>query len=236
MPAAFIQQREGISLVAGTTVQCSSNLIATAGNHLLLIAFYSSGSAKTVTWPSAWGTVVELGNFFNATDSVGWRWGHVQNCAAASNAGQITLSASVGAAGIRIREVTGIATIGAYLSDNSINRQVNPGTGAGAITAAVTPSTQPAWIDGMSTPLASSNWDTAVSDTSRTRIWDVGGSAFIAKPQDARVTSTSAKTLTWTTSFGTDTYHSLAIAFAEAIGGGARISSMSSQPMIRGPM
>jgi hypothetical protein len=223
---AFVAQREDS---VGTTGENACDLGATytptAGNLIIAVVSYFSATSRTITWPTAWATIEEAGNFHNGTDGAGARWGIFKNvAAAASNASVSFVGGTVDFPGIYIAEWSGLATTGTLIAAPALSRQAAPGTGAGAIAVSATPSVQPAIVFGISWCVgAAANWDTAVSDSGRTRAWDYGGASFGAKPQDARVVSTSAKTLTWTTNTGAETYYSIAMALAEpgAGGGGA---------------
>lgn len=220
MTGSVVAQRERSVASSGVTnIALSAGFTPSAGNHLLLVVFYSAGSEQTVTWPTAWGTPAELGNYFDDIDGYGMRWAHVENATAASSNGQCTFEAAVNFPGLYILESAGIATSGAYIASSNVARQVNPGTSAGAITASVNKGTSPAWLVGLSNSVTHQNWDTAVSDTGQSRIWDYGtGSSFSAKPQVASVSSTGTRAMTWTTSAGTGGayYFTLVVALAEA--------------------
>jgi len=172
--------------------------------------YINSGASRTITWSTAWGTVTPIGTPYYLSD-VGIAFAHVENCNAASSTGSVTASGACVAIGLSVREASGIALTGAYLAESGVNKQVNPGTGAGAITASVTPGVQPAYLDGLHWARNLALWNTAVSDTVETAVWNDSG-----VPQHARVTSAAARAMTATTNNGTDDWYSLVIAFKEA--------------------
>lgn len=226
MAGAYVDQIEGSSPNAGvTTVSTSGSLPVTAGNFLFFVAGYFGASARTITWPTDWGTVVEAGNVYNGSDQAGLRWGYIKNAAAANAAAAITFSGACDYPSIYVAQFSGLDTTAALLATPVCNNQTNPGTGTNAVTVSFTLGSQPAFCVGLSVPHTAQNWDTAVKGTGLTRVWDYGaGSTFSGKPQYQRFTATGAQSLGWTTSAGTDVYYTVAIAVAEAGGGGGGVS------------
>jgi hypothetical protein len=206
----------------GTTSQSSialsANYTPAAGNLIIIAVSYFRGTQATVNMPSAWGTFIQGGHFYNGADGAGVRWGIYENVSATASDANVTFSGGdVDFPGIQVEEFSGLLTASALVANPTGVRQAAPGTGAGAITVSATPGSAPAIVWGLSYCIGSAdNWDTAVSDTGRPRIWPYGGATFFGKPQDAGVISTDAKALTWTTNNGDEIYYSIAMALAEA--------------------
>lgn len=211
MAYAYIGSAEGSSPNEGVnTITTSLSLAVTTGDFVWFEASYKSNAAKTVNWPTTWGTVTTSNTAYNGTDQFGFAWGWVIANATTNAAATITTSANCDFPTIRVANYSGIASSSTIQINTLLNRQVNPGTGAGAVTASATLTGQPALVLGSSFALAAQGWNTAVNGNARVGMWDYGsgGTSFSAYPQDARRTSTGGYSATWTTNTGNDTYYS----------------------------
>ncbi len=220
MAYAFVQQDHGSSgSTARTTAAVTNGITPTAGNLVYIELTYFAAAQRTFNFPATWGTVQTVGtDYFDSAVGFGLIRRYVANCAAVSGNGSGTFSGGTADyPAMRISEYSGLGTTSPLIVAGAVNKQTNPGTGAGSITAAITPTSQPAMLLGSSVANVASNWNTAVSHTGRAMVWDyTSGTSFSMKPQDTRVTSTAATNMTWTTSAGVDIYWSWITAFAEA--------------------
>lgn len=235
MAYTFVQQKENSSAGTGQGSIASgatgSNI--TNNNLLVWVVEYYSGAAKTITFSDTRTlTFVECGNVFSASKGEGKRWGYalVGSSGGATENVTATFSASVDFPGIYIAEYSGLATVAPFTSGEAVGQiQQAPGTGTDAVTSTATPTlaTQPCLVFGFSSnitvgfaPVAGTGF------TSRTVVWVTSDSQ--SRPQDKRVTATTAVAATWTSqaAHDGDDYSNIVMVFKEAVGGGPNLKAM----------
>lgn len=189
----------------------------TAGNVLLCLINYYSGT-ECLAVPSRGGdTFTLLGSYFSASFGAGLVAYLVQTAGAGTTEVQSTFTTLAAVAtnvdypAIAVVEFGGLRTSGVSGATPVMVGQSNPGTGTNAITTGnITPSAQPAAIVGIS--IDTGNQETPAAGTGYTGlggIWDYEGTA----PAGAQiihkgVANTSPTAATWTTGFNgsTDSY------------------------------
>lgn len=231
MAFAFVQQKSNSSGSTGqfavVTGSYGSNI--TAGNMLWWVVNYSAATAQTITWADTQtSTFTEVGNFH---DGVGYgvRWGYCKNITGGPETITATFLGAVDFPAIYTAEYSGFDTTAPFTTgETASNEQTNPGTGAGAVTSGNSPSlsAQPAGVIGFSFNANGTVLPSAANGTSRTQVWNFAnngdsGGTLTARPEDRRVTATTAVASTFTIASGTDKYFTLEAVFKETGAGGA---------------
>lgn len=229
MAYAFIQQKENSSASAaqGSIGSNASGSNLTNNSVLPWVVEYYSPAVKTITFGDTRGlSFVECGNFYSVPNGEGKRWGYalVGSNGGATETVTATFSANVDFPGIIFGEYSGLDPTAPFTSGEAVGQiQSAPGTGTDAITTGNTPAlaTQPCMVYGLCSDITVGFAPTAGTGfTSRTVVWATSDSQ--ARPQDKRVTATTAVAATWTSqaSHGTDAYSSCVMVFKEAVAGG----------------
>lgn len=228
MSYAFVQQADGVVTGSGTTVATGTggtNFGAglTAGNLKAFYCFYTAAASKTITFSDVAGNNnaahVQVGNFYNATDSQGAVWGYVKNILGGTGTTTATANAAVTFFSLYCKEISGLDTQSPFMATVAAgNRQAAPGTGADLVVSGLmTPTNQPGMVDGFSNDFtAAAGIPTAGTGfTSRTGVWLVG--SLSTRPEDKRITSLANVQATFTALTAGDTYYTMAMLFAEPI-------------------
>lgn len=231
MAFAFVQQKSQSSGSTGqfAVVTGSFGASVTAGNLIWWVVNYSAASAQTITWSDTQSlTFTEIGNFHNGSN-YGVRWGYCKNITGGAETITATFGGSVDFPAIYVAEYSGFDTTAPFTTgETASNEQTNPGTGAGAVTSGNSPSlaAQPAGVIGFSFNANGTVLPSAANGTSRTQVWNFAnngdsGGTLTARPEDRRVTATTAVASTFTIASGTDKYYTVEAVFKEtgAVGG-----------------
>lgn len=192
-------------------------IAAVSGNVLVVHTQYYSTADRTISCSGGGLTWIEDTNaaFYDATDD----WGGRVWYAVASSTTNVTATVDYGL-GVTYSAVA-ILQYDSYSSWIGCidNRQVNPGTGAGAITSGnVDITSQPARQIGIFTNYVAASIPTPVSMT--TRISDFSSAFSVIADRQLTATGNTAATATAAGGQGGSTYYSIQIAFAETGGGG----------------
>lgn len=192
----------------------------TAGNLLYCVAFYSSGSSKTITMSGGDGaSFQEIGNAYEASVTGGYRWYYAANIPAGTTAITATYSANVDFPALVCAEYSGFDTSAPFTSGETASQlQANPSTGTDVVSSGNTPAlaSQPRALIGFSSNTNGTVLvNTGTSFSSRTTVWNFGnngdsGGSLTARLEDRLVTSTSAVAATFTKPSGSDTFYTIA--------------------------
>lgn len=227
MSYAFVQQADGVVSGSGTTVATTAGtnftVALTAGNLKSFYCFYTAAAAKTITFSDVAGnnnaSHIQVGNFFNATDSQGAVWGYVKNILGGTGTTTATANAAVTFFSLYCKEISGLDVNNPLMATVAAgNRQAAPGTGTDLVVSGLmTPTNQPGMVDAFGNDFTASagipNAGTGFS--SRTGVWNVGG--LSSRPEDKRITSLANVQATFTALNAGDTYYTMAMLFAEPI-------------------
>lgn len=225
MAYAFVRQAENSS---GSTAQPS---IATpsfggsvaAGNAFAWIVFYAHGSTRTVTMSGNSNTYTEVGSLFSAANNAGAIWGYAKNVNSGTTGVTGTFDINVDFPAILVQEFSGLATGTLFGSGETASSvQAAPGTGTNALTSGnITPGAQPAALVGWSFNFLSNTPPNAGTGfTSQTAVWSFGAAGNDLRPEDMRLTATTAVPATFTATGGADNYMTVGMVLREAAGGG----------------
>jgi len=205
MAYAFVQLKEASQAAAATNMSTGSFAVATtAGNAIAFIFSYVGGAlGATITRSGETGTIIKAAEV--TLGGINYTYGCIKNAAAATTAVVATFASST-FLGALAMEYSGLEASGTLFQagETASQNQATPGTGADGCTSTnITPGVQPDVLIGWCiNPNSSTNVPTAGTGfTSRASGWATIGESI--RPEDKRLTATSAVAATFTAAANT---------------------------------